>query len=168
MTLSGVFACVPPFARRQNVAPAFCDARPMLPAATAPRATLPKDLLSEVPLISRGTLSVTDAVSSRPTPAAARARGASFFARDCDPGPAGLRQADGDRLFRGLRPVFAAADVVHFLVNEFTRLGRCRFPLALVATRALHGFSLGHDPVSFFRLSGGCGIPSIRPGPNLR
>src|SRR5438128_5818540 len=59
---------------------------------------------------------------------------------EIDARPARLGQANGNRLFGGLRSVLAFANVVHFFANELPRLRRRRFPLAFILLRSFHGF----------------------------
>src|SRR5437879_4723311 len=63
---------------------------------------------------------------------------------EIDAGPPCLRQADGDRLFRRSRSVFALADVVHFLADKLTGLGRRRLALTFVLPCSFHGFLFRH------------------------
>ena len=54
----------------------------------------------------------------------------------CDTVAARLREADGDRLSRRSRAVFALADVVHFLAYELSGLCDRRLSLPFIVTRA--------------------------------
>jgi hypothetical protein len=64
--------------------------------------------------------------------------------RQFDAGAARFGEADGDRLLRRSRAMFALPNVIDRLFDEFARLSGGRFSLALVSTGALKRFFLGH------------------------
>ena len=72
-------------------------------------------------------------------------RGAGTRWRKLHPGATRLRQPDGNRLLRGLRPVLPLSDVLDLLVHELAGLGARRLPLARILLRALDDILLWHD-----------------------
>src|SRR5262249_49136069 len=62
-----------------------------------------------------------------------------------DARPASLRQTDRYRLLGRARSMFAFADVIHLLLDEFTGLRARRLPLALTPTRPLQCLFLRHN-----------------------
>src|SRR5262249_10900435 len=75
-----------------------------------------------------------------------RGLGAARRRRQRHAGAARLRQADGDRLLRRSRAVFALANVMDLLADELTRLRARRLPLPFVAPRPLDRLLLGLAP----------------------
>jgi hypothetical protein len=74
---------------------------------------------------------------------------AALGRRELDAGSTGLRQTDGDCLFRGSRAMFAFADVLDLFADELSGLRRWRFAFARILARALEGFSLRQGCTSF-------------------
>jgi hypothetical protein len=74
--------------------------------------------------------------------------------------PPSFGQTDGDRLFARAGAVFAFADMVHFLANEFPGLRRGGFALPFVASRAGYGLFLRH--ISFLCVRTCC-VPTSHP-----
>src|SRR5262249_49416100 len=62
--------------------------------------------------------------------------------------PPCLGQADGDGLLRRAGAVLPLANVIHLLVDEFTRCGRRALSLPEVLLRLFHSSLLGHDEIS--------------------
>jgi len=67
-------------------------------------------------------------------------RAATFWRTKSHSCPASFRKANGNRLLRGTRTVFAFAYMVHFFADEFARLSRRRLSLFLVAFGAFQRF----------------------------
>src|SRR5262245_4468960 len=64
--------------------------------------------------------------------------------RQIDTGFSSFRQADGDRLLRIPRSMFAFADVMHLLADELARLRGRRLALAPIVLRTLDSFLFWH------------------------
>src|SRR5437667_457979 len=89
-----------------------------------------------------------------------RVRAALRAAEERSAGPlvraARLGQADRDGLFGGSRAVLAFADVVHFLADKFTGLGRWGLAFAFIPGGAFERFFLGHDDSPNFGVQQPC------------
>src|SRR5439155_21619969 len=64
---------------------------------------------------------------------------------------AGLRKADGNRLFCGPRSKLSLANVLHFFAHKFAGLRGGSFALALITPGPFEGLLFGHR---FFSLNG--------------
>lgn len=88
---------------------------------------------------------LTFAISAFGTPARFLRHGAFAGRAQFHAGATGFGKSDRDSLFRGARPVFAFANVLHLFAHKLTGLRARSFAFARVATRAFDGPFFRHE-----------------------